>query len=185
MKRNNVDLYTRMMDGYDNSFVMKQLENVLPKQSKLLELGMGTGADLIALSKNYQVTGSDQSPLFVADFKKKSTLPVYVLDAVTMEIKEKFDCIYSNKVLQYLTEEQLKQSLTRQSEHLNKDGILFMTLWHGTPRKESMLDGEYDMFYYDEATIKALLPSDLKLETCLLYEEFEKNDSMIVILKAK
>ncbi len=184
-KRKNVDLYRSMMDGYDNRFLMDEVSKALPKGSTLLELGMGTGADLLSLSEKYTVLGSDSSPLFVHDFKMKSALEVFVLDAVTVDIDKKFDCIFSNKVLQHLSKEDFAISLKNQAAHLNKNGILFFTLWHGTPREEFEFDGELRFTYYDSAALKALVPKELLIENLTLYPEFEENDSMLVVLRLK
>ncbi len=184
-KRENVDLYSSMMDGYDNGFIMNSVEKVLQKNATLLELGMGTGVDLISLSENYQVVGSDNSPLFVSDFKLKSKLDVCVLDAVSVDIDKKFDCIFSNKVLQHLSKEDFVTSLKNQIKHLNENGILFFTLWHGKYREEFEMDGQLRFVYYDKATIENLLPTEVKIEDVIYYKEFEENDSMIVILRLK
>ncbi len=183
MSRQNVDLYTGMMADYDNSFIINEVKKAVPSGSLLLEVGMGTGADLLCLAQHYNVTGSDSSPLFVDDFKQKSNLDVCVLDAVTMDIDKKFDCIFSNKVLQHLSKAEFLASLKNQSLHLNNNGILFFTLWHGEPREEFEFDGALRFVYYDASSIKSLVPKGLKLEQIILYPEFEKDDSMIVILR--
>lgn len=184
-QRENVDLYTSMMDGYDNSFVISQVESLLPPNSTLLELGMGTGLDLIALSEKYRVVGSDYSRFFVEDFKLKSDLEVLVLDAINIDIAQKFDCIYSNKVLQHLSKDEFIASLRSQYEHLNKDGIIFLTLWHGVYREEFELDGQLRFVYYDKKTIENIIPKQLKIETVILYSEFDYNDSMIIVLRPR
>ncbi len=182
-KRENVDLYSSMMQNYDNSFIINEVKKILPQNSSLLELGMGTGVDLISLSQYYSVIGSDYSPLFISDFKQKSNLNVCVLNAVTIDINKKFDCIFSNKVLQHLSIDDFSISLVNQSKHLTKNGILFITLWHGEHREEFECNGALRFVYYDEKTLKKLLPNTIQLENIILYSEFEKDDSIIIILK--
>ena len=184
-KRENVDLYTGMMLGYDNSFVISEVEKTLTPNSSLLELGMGIGIDLVSLSKKYRVVGSDYSQLFVDDFKLKTDLEVIVLDAIKMDIERKFDCIYSNKVLQHLSKEDFIISLNNQYKHLNENGIIFMTLWNGTHREEFEFDGQLRFVYYNGATIEKIIPKELKIEDIVPYSEFESNDSMIIILRRK
>lgn len=184
-QRKNVDLYTNMMKGYDNSFVIGQVEKILPQNSTLLEIGMGTGLDLISLSQKYNVVGSDYSRFFVEDFKLKSDLEVFVLDAVNIDIDRKFDCIYSNKVLQHLSKDEFRSSLISQYEHLNKDGIIFLTLWYGEYREEYESDGQLRFIYYNEKAIENIIPKQLKIENVVLYSEFDYNDSMIVVLRAR
>ncbi len=183
--RKNVDLYTEMMAGYDNNFVINELSKILPKGSSLLEIGMGTGVDLKTLSGDYDVIGSDSSHLFVEDFKKKSDIEVMVLDAVDININRQFDCIYSNKVLQHLSKEDFIKSLNSQREHLSSNGIIFATLWVGEYREEFEFDGQLRFIYYDEATLKNLIPHELQLEQLIYYSEFEVNDSLIMVLSRK
>ncbi len=183
--RKNVDLYTEMMADYDNNFVISEVSKILPKGSRLLELGMGTGVDLISLSSEYDVIGSDSSHLFVKDFKKKSDIEVMVLDAVDINISRYFDCIYSNKVLQHLSKEDFIKSLNSQSRHLSTNGIIYATLWTGEYREEFEFDGQLRFVYYDETTLKNLIPNELQLEQLIYYSEFETNDSLIMILRRK
>ena len=68
-QRENVDLYNEMARNYASDFLVKRVREYLPDHSTLLELGMGPGTDLLALSKFYEVTGSDVSPVFLDDFR--------------------------------------------------------------------------------------------------------------------
>ena len=183
--RDSVDQYTQMMEGYDNTFVIGAVENILPFHATLLELGMGTGLDLVSLSKKYKVVGSDYAPLFIADFQEKSNLEVCVLDAIQVDINRKFDCIYSNKVLQHLSPEDFVTSLKNQCNHLNHKGIIFMTLWHGSYREEYEQDGQLRFVYYDKNSLEKIIPSSLSFQFLLLYSEFEDDDSMAVVLGKK
>lgn len=179
--RKNVNLYSEMMADYDNSFIISQVEKILPQNSTLLELGMGTGLDLINLSKKYKVVGSDFSKLFVEDFKLKSNLEVHLLDATLVDIDKTFDCIYSNKVLQHLSKEDFVTSLKNQYKHLNKNGILFHTLWNGEYHEEFHMG--LRCVYYDKATIEKIVPKELSIEEIITYSEFEPNDSLILVLR--
>ncbi len=183
--RKNVDLYTAMMAECDNSFVISEINKILPAGRSLLELGMGTGVDLISLSGTYDVIGSDSSHFFVDDFKNKSNVEVKVLDAVDININRSFDCIYSNKVLQHLSKEDFVKSLKSQCAHLYEEGIIFATLWAGEYREEFEFDGQLRFIYYDEKTLKELIPKELELEQLIYYSEFEPNDSFIIIFRRK
>ncbi len=185
LKRKNVDNYSKMMEGYDNTFVVNELKKILPIGSSLLELGMGTGHDLIELAKDYEVTGSDYSQYFIEDFKKKSDLKALVLDAVSFDVAKKFDCIYSNKVLQHLKAEDFIESLTNQSKHLNDNGFIFMTLWNGDYKEEFESNGELRFVYYNQQVLEEIIPNNLELTNLSYYSEFDTNDSIIVVLRNK
>lgn len=182
-KQENVAQYKAMMAGYDNHTVLQALREVLPSGSTLLELGMGTGADLLALSQTYAVTGSDFSPLFVADFQTQHPdFTVFVLDASDLSLDTTFDCIYSNKVLQHLPAADFSRSLAQQAAHLNPNGILFLTLWYGTHREERYED-DLLFTYYTEEDLVPLLPPALAVERMERYTEAEPDDSLLVVLR--
>lgn len=169
-----------------NSRLINMLDEYLLDQSKILELGSGTGADLVKLSKHYQVTGSDISPAFVEDIKEKyPEIEMILLDVRKMNIKGSYDCIYSNKVLSHLTKEELELSLTKQAEHLNDDGMILMTLNYGK-YKEIRIEEDGLLFtYYNEMDISNLVPESLRIDLIDSYSEDEREDSLMVILKKR
>jgi SAM-dependent methyltransferase len=121
----NVEDYIRMAEGYDGRELIEILKTYLQPGATVLELGMGSGKDFELLSETYQVTGSDYSTVFVDRYRQKDVeADLVLLDAVTMDIDRKFDCIYSNKVLHHLTRDDLKLSLQRQAVVLNDHGLL-------------------------------------------------------------
>ena len=78
---------------------------------------MGLGKDLLALSKYYRVTGSDYSPLFLDEFcSKHPEIEVLEVNAANFSLNNKFDCIYSNKVLYHLSAPEFRRSLQLQAE---------------------------------------------------------------------
>jgi len=124
--------YTKRSQKWGGIKLIKILKKHLPKNSTLLEIGMGPGRDFDILKKIYTATGSDNSKIFLDNYKnqnKKSNL--LKLDAVTLRTTKRFDGIYTNKVLQHLTKWDLKKSIKRQSEILNPNGIAFHSFWKG------------------------------------------------------
>ena len=181
-QRENVDLYNEMARNYASDFLVKRVREYLPDHSTLLELGMGPGTDLLALSKFYEVTGSDVSPVFLDDFRSAHPeIEVLEVDAANFFLERKFDCIYSNKVLYHLSVSDFQKSLRLQAKHLNDGGILVMTLWYGAHREE-LYEG-LRFVYYTEQEIRELIPDGLKIETIECYTEMEQNDSLLVVLK--
>lgn len=175
-----------MLKGYDGSWIMDKLNKYLTDGASVLELGMGAGLDLDLLSRKYTVLGTDNSPLFIEDYKVKNTgTEVRLLDAIVMDIDEKFDCIFSNKVLQHFTREDFITSLKNQNHHLNPNGILFMTLWEGEHREELMFDNQLRFTYYTKNDIKEISNNNFKVINIEHYTELENNDSLLVVLQTK
>ncbi len=183
LKKENVEKYEQMMEGYENTFVIQEVENIVPYNSTLLELGMGTGIDLIALAEKYQVLGTDYSPLFIENFREKYDLNVCVLDAITVDIRETYDCIFSNKVLQHLTVENFIESLNNQGDHLNFDGVIIFTLWKGEHKESLMFDGDLRFIYYNEMILHQIIPEQFQVQEMKTYTEIEPDDSLFVALR--
>ena len=96
------------MDGRN---LVKVLRRCLKVNSTVLELGMGPGKDLDLLARYFQVTGSDNSQVFLDRYWVQNPgANLLFLDAVTMDTNRRFDAIYSNKVLVHLSREQLKKT---------------------------------------------------------------------------
>ena len=180
---NNIREYIKMAEGYDGRELIKILKKYLLKGTSVLELGMGSGKDLDILSKDYIATGTDISKIFINLYKKNhKNSDVFVLDAITLQIDRKFDCIYSNKTLQHLTRSEFKQSIQRQKVLLNPNGILFHSLWRGDKEEKY---GDLLFVYYTKEKLIELVRNDYKVIELGLYTEMENDDSIYFIVMKK
>jgi len=180
---NNVDRYIDMCADYDGSHLYEALKKQLKEGSSVLELGTGPGFDIPFLKSHYQVTGSDLSHEFLK--RCQTTYPdlnFIKLDALNMDISSAFNCIYSNKVLHHLTENELKQSLTAQAKRLNKDGLIAHAFWIGDEDKE--MEGLL-FTYYQQEQLLDIISQDYEVLSTLSYGEFEDGDSLFVIAKLR
>ena len=179
----NVLDYIRMADGYDGRHLIGILTTHLQKGSTLLELGMGPGVDLDILKSHYQVTGSDYSEVFLNLYKKKNEdADLLLLDAISIETDRTFDCIYSNKVLIHLTKQELVQSLKRQSEILNSNGLLFHTFWRGDRFEEHH---GLRFQYYTEVQLSVIFDDLFDIVEIRKYREMAEDDSLYVIARRR
>ena len=177
----NVETYVEMADGYDGRALIEVLATMLEPGSTVLELGMGPGKDFALLSQRYQVTGSDNSALFVERYREQNPdADLVQLDAVTMDIDRRFDCIYSNKVLQHLTRDELRTSLANQAAVLNAGGILLHSLWIG--EGEDVFHGLLNT-YYTEGTLRDLIGDEYELVDFQIYGEMGEGDSFFVVMR--
>ena len=178
-----VEQYIKIAEGYDGAELIKTLQKYLPENSTILELGMGPGKDTDILKKSYVVTGSDNSQIFLDKYKKNNPdADLLFLDATTLQTQQKFDCIYSNKVLHHLTREDLIKSLQRQKETLNPNGIMLHSFWKGS--KTENVEGLI-FTYYEMDDLKKMTESDFEILATETYTEMEKDDSIYVILRNK
>ena len=178
-----VSEYLEMAKGHDGRELIEKLSDYLPADSTILELGMGPGTDLEILSKRYEVTGSDNSNLFIDRYRKANPeADLMLLDAVTLETDRRFDCLFSNKVLQHLKREDLEKSVPRQAELLEDGGLLAHAFWYGDKIEEH---GGLHFQFYEESDIAEVFGGHFDIVLMERYEEMEPADSIFAILKKK
>lgn len=179
----NVKTYIQMCEDYDGSNIHHALANSLPLDSSLLELGSGAGLDIEFLQESYAVTGSDLSDEFLRICKEKHPkIPFLKLDALKLNVDDKFDCIYSNKVLHHLTETELKESLKQQTAILTRNGMIAHSFWLGEGNEE--MSGLL-FTYYTEDQLVNIISDSFEILSSLKYEEFEESDSLFVIARPR
>jgi len=179
--KKNVEEYIKMSEGYDGRELVEILKKYLPEGSSVLELGMGSGKDFDILNETFIASGTDISSVFVEMYKKNhKNADVFVLDAINLQTERKFDCIYSNKTLQHLTKSEFIQSLKKQKELLNPNGILFHSLWQGDTEE---FYGNLLFVYYTKETLTNIVRNDFDIIEMNSYTEMEEEDSLYMILK--
>ena len=179
----HIEEYIKMAEGSDGRELIEILKTWLKPSATVLELGIGPGVDFELLSKDYRVTGSDYSQAFLDRYRQKNPdADLVLLNAVTMDIDRKFDCIYSNKVLHHLTRNDLKTSLHRQVQVLNDNGILFHSFWFGETDEE--MHGLL-FTYYTEETLRQSIGDEYRILEMKQYTEMEDADSLYLVLQKK
>lgn len=173
--------YERLADGYDGRELIIRMQTHLPKGSSVLEIGMGPGKDLDMLLESFVAVGSDSSVAFLDRYRRRGgPAEVMQLDAVDLATDDTFDAVFSNKVLQHLTRDEVKRSLERQTEVLKPGGIALHSLWYGDKEEEH---SGLRFIHYTEATFAALVPDSLVLVEQERYTEMESDDSLVVVLQ--
>ena len=176
-----VEEYVAMAEGYDGRELVGVLRKHLKDGSTVLEIGMGPGKDLELLVEHFRVTGSDNSAVFLDRYRQEHPdADLVLLDAVTMDINRRFDCIYSNKVLHHLTKEALRRSFRRQGEILSAGGLIMHSFWHGN--SEESCHG-LRFVYYTERELMRTIGSGFDTIENTRYTEIEENDSFYILLR--
>lgn len=120
-------------ESADVSEVQQLLLQTFEKNSKLLEIGCGSGRDASFMTKNYfDVTAIDGSKNMIEEAKKihpelseklfHKTLPN------DLEFNQTFDGIYSIATLMHLSENDLKNTLSKIYNLLNENGKFLMSV---------------------------------------------------------
>ena len=181
--KESVEQYIKIAEGYDGRELITKLRDFLPKNSTVLELGSGPGTDLKILDEIYEVTGSDFSGIFTDLLKENNTnIEILHLNAVTLETNTHYDAIYTNKVLQHLTDEELKLSIQNQSNILNDNGIVCHSFWKGDICEE--MHGSLQN-YHTLVEIEQFFSHLFDILHLELYNEMSKKDSILLIGRKK
>ena len=179
----NVREYIASREDFDGRFLIEKLKKYLPNNSTVLELGTGSGYDLEILNETFQATGSDNSKAFVKINKQNNpATKVILLDAETILTNQKFDCIFSNKVLHHISRKALVNSIENQKLTLKPKGLIFHTFWNG--KGENEFHGLH-FIKYEIEELKTLFSEDFKILEIDYYQELIANDSIYIIGKLK
>ena len=174
-----VDEYEKMCEDYDGTELYTVIEKHLSEGAALLELGSGPGNDIPHLRKKFNVTGSDLSNEFLSRCKSKfEAVPFLNLDAVSIDTREKYDCIFSNKVLHHLKRKELEESFKRQKQVIKQNGLFAHTFWLGD--KEFTMDDMLFVFY-DKEVLLEMVSKYFTIRETYIYKEFEEDDSIFIV----
>ena len=181
--KESVEEYIRLAKDVSGIELIKKLKTFLPSNSSLLEIGTGPGTDWKILKTDYKVSGSDNSKEFLSHLKANNPTGKFLeLDATTLNTKEKFDGIYSNKVMHHLKDDELNDSIARQYDLLNSEGIICHSFWKG--EGSEIFKGLF-VNYHTEKTLKSFFEEHFEILLIESYQEFEEGDSLLLIGKKK
>ena len=179
--KDSVQEYIKLAKDVNGFELIKKLKQVLKHNAELLEIGTGPGSDWEILGKTYKVTGSDYSQEFLDHLETKYPRNEFILlDAISLNIDRTFDGIYSNKVLQHLTDEELSDSIRRQSEILNPNGIICHSFWKG--EGSEVFKGLF-VNYHSENEITDKFEKYFEIISISSYREFEDGDSILLLAR--
>ena len=174
-------IYSLMLLFYKDTFVTDTFMSMVEPSKTILEIGSGTGRDFNLFDKKYKITGSDYSDSFLKSLRRKHKgKQFYRINALTMDIGENFDVIYSNKVLQHLLPDQLEKSLSSQYKVLNPGGVLFHSMWKGNIKENKNRDMPDTL--YEKVDLEKI-KGKFKIEAFIVYKEIKEADSFIVIFR--
>ncbi len=181
--KDSVEEYINMAKDVDGGELIEILNEHIFKGASILELGSGPGSDYQILSQDYHVFGSDYSGEFLNHLRVKYPDGEFLhLDAITLKTEKKFDGVYSNKVLQHLSNEELKKSISQQFRILNNEGLVCHSFWKG--EGDEMFKGMF-VNYQTVASLRSFFEKKFNVLVLEEYKEFEEADSILIIAKKK
>ncbi|AMC11290.1 methyltransferase type 11 [Lutibacter profundi] len=128
---NNTTKWNPKLYNDKHSFVYHYGEDLIEllnpkKEERVLDLGCGSGQLTFKISKLVnEVIGIDKSPEMIADAKSKfKNIEFFVADASNFTFNKKFDVIFSNAVLHWVTN--YKGAIKSMYENLTNNGKIVL-----------------------------------------------------------
>ena len=181
--KESVAEYIKLAKDVNGLQLIERLKRQLPLHSKLLEIGSGPGTDWKLLNEFYKVTGSDNSEEFLNHLRTENPKGDFLkLDAASLKTENKFDGIYSNKVLHHLNDDELISSVQRQYDLLYGHGIVCHSFWKG--EGSEIFKGLF-VNYHTKTTLKEVFQKYFEILFIEDYKEFEDNDSLVLLGRKK
>ncbi len=181
--KESVEEYIKMAKDVNGKLLIEKLKQILPSHSKILEIGSGPGTDWKILNEFYDVTGSDNSNEFMNHLVSKNPKGKFIeLDATSLKTEFKFDGVYSNKVMHHLKDDELINSIKRQNEILNLNGIICHSFWKG--EGSEVFKGLF-VNYHNVTTLTEAYQNYFEIISIEDYKEFDDNDSLLLFARKK
>lgn len=140
----------------DMSSEYKMLESLICSDSKILDIGFGSGRDLLYFTKKgYDAFGIDIEERFV-EHAISLGLKAMKADILSFESNEKYDCIWCSACLLHLKRNELEKAYQNIRSLLKDDGILFLSMKYSDSKREEIDSDNRQMTYFNEEDIHNL-----------------------------
>ena len=120
--------YIKETKDIDMSEQYELFMKYVPKGSKILDAGFGSGRDIAFFKQHYDVTGIDLSSEFVSYVKENIHPNVHQMDILNLKFDEKFDAIWACASLVHFDLEDFLMALNKFLIALKPQGILYLSL---------------------------------------------------------
>ena len=153
----NAKEYIESTINCDMSFHYQKFLKYLPKTGKILDIGFGSGRDMIYFkSLGYDVEGIDTSIEFVKNMKEQG-FNVKLESACDLNSKDEYNGIWACASLLHIKREKLEEVIIKCIEALKKNGVLYCSFKYGD--MEIVKDGRY-FNYINEKIIRNIASND-------------------------
>lgn len=179
--------YFKNTVGVDMSFHYKEFEKYLKEDSKILDIGCGSGRDsLYFMSRGYEVLAFDGSDEMVKMSSKLIGKKVIKSTFEEFNTDQEFDGLWACSSLLHVRKNDMESILKKYSSYLKPNGVFYLSFKYGN--KEYEKEGRY-FNCYDEESLKNVIDNidNLIIEKFYFSQDVRKgreNESWLnVILK--
>lgn len=139
----------------DMSECYKMVEKYLSKNGSILDVGFGSGRDMIFFQKEgFQVSGIDTCKAFV-EHAKEMGFNVENADIRTYSTDKKYDLIWCCASLLHLKKIEVLPAIMKYLNHLKEDGILFISMKYGD-KNDGYNENERYFTYFNKEDVERL-----------------------------
>jgi ubiquinone/menaquinone biosynthesis C-methylase UbiE len=162
-KDNVYQVYDEIIDWFDmnrrkdlamEKFYLSYIQKYLPLQSKILDVGCGTGEPIakFLISEGYTVTGVDASKKMIELCKQRFLKGRWLLaDMRTLDLPEKFHAVIAWHSFFHLSHGDQRKTLTLMASYVEQAGLLIFT--SGPEYSEVWSDnGGHDLYHASLST---------------------------------
>ena len=143
--------YSTWSSKHRKDEILIKFTDMLPKKSKILDLGCGAGHDSIYfVSKEFSVTALDASQNILETIPKHPNIEIINSDFVSFDNKMKFSGIWSSFSLQHIKKKYLFSTLTFLEKCLFQKGIFYIGIHEGNNEVRDSLGRYYSYYEKDE-----------------------------------
>lgn len=169
----NAKEYIENTINCDMSFHYQKFLKYLPKNGKILDVGFGSGRDMIYFkSLGYVVEGIDTSVEFVKNIKEQG-FNVKLESACELNSENEYDGIWACASLLHIKREELEQAIVKCINALKENGVLYCSFKYGD--KEVEIDNRYFNYINEDIIIEIANKNNLNIVE--LYKTFDvRND---------
>lgn len=176
-KEDEIFEYFKASEGLEAKLLMARLEKYLEASSSLLDLDGEQSVELMYLRDNLAMHGTEYKEKILNSYETNTEIPNSVKN-----VFRKFDCIYSNKVMTHITENQVIESAAKQYNRLNPGGLICHTFWRGDSDVE--VNGE-KTYYYELEDIRNIFNEHFTILELAYFTEKVPNDSIYIIAQRR
>ncbi len=179
----NSKLYIEKTISVDMSFHYDKFLKLIPKNGHILDVGFGSGRDMIFFSQNgYNVSGIDTSKSFVDNMLKQG-YDVKLLDVLYLDEQNKYDGVWASAILLHI--EDLDKAFIDLYNSLKPNGILFASFKYGDFK--GIRDERFYVDLNEESANKLINKTKFKIEEFYITDDLLNRDNkwFNIILKKK
>lgn len=157
----NAKEYIENTINCDMSFHYQKFLKYLPKTGKILDIGFGSGRDMIYFrSLGYDVEGIDTSVEFVKNMKEKG-FNVRLESACEINSKDEYNGIWACASLLHIKRDQLEKVIIKCINGLKGNGVLYCSFKYGDEEIEK--DNRYFNYINEEIINNIVKNNNLKI----------------------